>query len=153
MTHLRYRRLVSVSALYDLVVTLPFATPFTARATLDLVATLHARLGLPGEAPPAFATTHVFFATLFGTVVVLWSIFRLRHPRPEVGLFDGIGRVVFVAWMAWALASGASRLLFAFVVPEACFGAAQLIGYATLMASAVSSERRAMPASSVHAHR
>lgn len=151
--HDKYRRLVLVSALYDLVVTLPFATPFTARATLAIVARAHSALGFRGDPPPAFATTHVFFVALFGTVVVLWSLFRLRHPRPEVGLFDGIGRGVFALWMTWALANGASRMLLGFLVPETLFGVAQLVGYARLTAAGPTSSDRPIAASSAHAHR
>jgi hypothetical protein len=149
----RYRRLVLVSALYDLIVTLPFATPFTSKQTLAIVARLHSARGFSGDPPPAFATTHVFFVTLFGTTVVLWSLFRLRHPRPEVGLFDGIGRAVFAMWMTWALANGASRMLLGFLVPESIFGALQLVGYAALTTSASTSVGRALPPSSAHAHR
>ena len=128
----RYLRIVWISALYDLVVTATFATPWTARALLDWMARLHETLGLRGAPPPSFGGLHLFFVSLFGTVVVMWSLLRLLRPRPEHGLVDGLGRAAFSAWQILALASGQSRLIMVFLVPEIAFGIVQLAGYARL---------------------
>ena len=47
-------RVVLASALYDLFVTLPFATPWTAGWLLDHLRQLHVQFGLPGAVPPDF---------------------------------------------------------------------------------------------------
>lgn len=130
MTHTRYLRLVWLSALYDLVVTAGFATPWSARFTIGNLTRVHAALGVSGAAPPAFDPLHLFFVSLFGTVVVMWALLRLVRLRPEHGLVDGLGRVTFSAWMLFALASGQTRLLLVFLVPEMAFGIAQLTGWA-----------------------
>lgn len=130
MTHTRYLRLVWLSALYDLLVTAGFATPWTARLAITNISRLHAALAVGGAAPPAFDSLHLFFVSLFGTVVVMWSLLRLVRTRVEHGLVDGLGRVAFSTWMLLALTSGETRLLVLFLVPEMAFGIAQLAGWA-----------------------
>jgi hypothetical protein len=53
-----------------------------------------------------------------GSLVVLWSIVRLRAPALAYGVTDTIARAVFSLWMAWALVAGASLLLGGFLVAE-----------------------------------
>lgn len=144
MNRKRYGRIVAAGAYYDLALTLPFATPFGAAWTLRQLAALHARLAVGGAPPPPFAPGHVLFVAFFGTVVVLWSVVRIRFRRAEDGAADAIGRLAFASWMAWALSAGVSRLVAVPLVLELAWGAAQGIGYWRL--------RRA-EASSAHAHR
>ncbi|HEX8606956.1 MAG TPA: hypothetical protein VF774_30235 [Pseudoduganella sp.] len=118
-----YSRLVRASGLYDLLVTAPFATPWT-------FALLHAHLSavntqLGGAPLPAFAPLHVLFACLMGTVVVLWSILRISDPQLRYGRYDGTGRFAFGLWMAWTLAQTGMPMLWLFIVPELAWGIAQ----------------------------
>ncbi|MEV4561548.1 hypothetical protein AB0K51_31835 [Kitasatospora sp. NPDC049285] len=120
----RYARLVRASAWYDLLVTAPFATPWTyalAHRALDGTSTA---LGL-GQLPPQEPML-TLFANLMGSVVVVWALLRLRRPQPVHGLYDGAARVLFACWQLWALAHGATGLLWGFLVVETAFGAAQL---------------------------
>jgi hypothetical protein len=125
----RYRRIILAGAVYDLAVTLPFATPWSAAITLHALASLHAALGVHGAAPPEFAPDHLLFVAFFGTVVALWSLVRIVARRPADGLADTIGRVFFAAWMGWALAVGATRIVAVMLVFELAWGAAQGAGY------------------------
>jgi hypothetical protein len=43
------------------------------------------------------------------------------------GLLDGIARTLFSAWMAYALAHGASRILWLFLTVEVAWGIVQLV--------------------------
>ncbi|MEU0481577.1 hypothetical protein ABZ260_20605 [Streptosporangium sp. NPDC006013] len=43
------------------------------------------------------------------------------------GLLDGAARTLFAAWQAYALANGAMRLLWLFLVTEVAFGVLQLV--------------------------
>jgi hypothetical protein len=61
-----------------------------------------------------------------GSVVVVWAVLRIVRPLPEHGLFDGVARTLFAAWQAYALAHGASRLLWLFLAVEVAFGVLQL---------------------------
>ncbi|MFJ5232899.1 hypothetical protein ACIQBJ_23750 [Kitasatospora sp. NPDC088391] len=120
----RYARLVRASAWYDLLVTAPFATPWTyalAHRALDALGGALGTGGLPPQQP-----TLTLFANLMGSLVVVWSVLRLRRPSPAHGLYDGAARVLFACWQAYALALGATGLLWGFLVVEAAFGAAQL---------------------------
>ena len=69
----RYRQLVRTSAIYDLVATAAFATPWT----FQLV---HQTLGLISPLPD-FKPLHGFFANLLGSIVVVWSILRISGIR------------------------------------------------------------------------
>ncbi|WEF33730.1 hypothetical protein [Pseudoduganella chitinolytica] len=123
MEQATYRRIVRASAFYDLVVTAPFATPWTfvlAHGSLDAVNT-----ALGGAPLPPFAPLHVLFACLMGSVVLGWALLRMADPQPRFGRMDGVGRFVFTAWMAWALAVSDTPLLWLFIVPEALWGVVQ----------------------------
>jgi hypothetical protein len=111
-------RIVFASALYDLLVTLPFATPWSAAWTLTQLRALHAKLGLGGTALPALEPTALMFVSFFGTVVTLWAVVRLRSPSLHHGRVDTVGRAAFSAWMAWALLQGASHFLLGMLALE-----------------------------------
>jgi hypothetical protein len=101
-------------ALYDLVASAAFLTPWTAVLMLDLIG-----------APRADAMS-LLFATLFGTVVVMWSIARWRRPEPLLIGIDTVGRALFSLWFVWALWHGQTPALAVFLVLELFWGAAQL---------------------------
>ncbi len=119
------RRVVFLSALYDLLVTFPFATPWTARFADGLLGSLHHDLALPGAAPSLADPMALLFANLMGSIVVVWSVLRLRTPTARLGLADSAGRALFSAWMLFALAHGASWVLVPFVVFEVAWGLVQ----------------------------
>ncbi|GGU48435.1 hypothetical protein GCM10010178_46480 [Lentzea flava] len=101
-------------ALYDLVASIAFVTPWTAAGMLTL-------FGTTTEDPMT-----LLFATLFGTVVVMWSVARWRRPEPLLIGIDTVGRGLFSLWFAWALWHGQTPVLALFLVLELFWGAAQL---------------------------
>ena len=118
-----FRRVVRASAVYDLVVTAPFATPWTfalAYAQLDAV-----NQALGGAALPAFAPLHVLFACLLGSVVLIWSVLRISDPQQRFGRYDGVARFLFTIWMLWALRATGQPLLWLFILPELLWGVIQ----------------------------
>ena len=60
-------------------------------------------------------------------VVVVWALLRLFRTLPLHGLYDGIARVLFASWQAYALAHGAPKILVVFLVVEVSFGGVQLL--------------------------
>ena len=112
------RRIVRGCALYDLVVTLPFATPWTAEAVLGVLGQVHQALGLRGEAMPLFTPMHLFFVTLFGVLAVTWAVARIVQPGAFLGTVDTVARVPVSLWMLLALAHGATQVLVGFLVME-----------------------------------
>ncbi|MFO0643917.1 MAG: hypothetical protein U0183_32125 [Polyangiaceae bacterium] len=123
----RARAVLRAGALYDLVVTLPFATPITAALVLSGFRMAHDALGLGGSSLPSFGPTHLLFVSFFGTVVSFWSYLRLRSHARRLHALDTVGRFVFSAWQLWALAKGASPLLVPFLVVELGFGVTQAL--------------------------
>lgn len=118
-----YRHIVFGSALYDLVLTAPFATPWTFALARAQLSAINAWLG--GAPLPAFEPFHALFACLLGSVVLVWSALRLTDPQRRFGRYDGVARALFSTWMGWALWMTGAPLLWLFVVPEACWGVAQ----------------------------
>lgn len=118
-----YRRIVRASAIYDLLVTAPFATPWTFALAYGHLQALNTALG--GAPLPAFAPLHVLFACLMGSLVLVWAVLRIRDPQPRFGRYDGAARFLFATWMAWALALSNTPLLWLFLVPEALWGIVQ----------------------------
>jgi hypothetical protein len=125
MTEKLVRRVVFASALYDLIVTWPFATPWTARWAMGPLADLHSSLGLAGVPSALGDPMTLLFANLMGSIVVVWSIVRLLTPTVRLGVADTAGRALFSAWMAFAIAHGASPLLAGFLALELAWGLVQ----------------------------
>lgn len=125
----RYRKIVRASALYDWIVTAPFAFPMIVGLHISLLTRLHQFLGLTGNIP-AFEPLHLFFINLMGSIVIVWSTLRILRPDPLLGLYDGFARVLFSAWMYYYLTVwGVTGLLWFLVVPESLWGVVQLYGY------------------------
>jgi hypothetical protein len=110
-------RVVKWSAAYDLLVTAPFATPWTAHAVFGLLAKLHVALGLAGP-PPQLDNLGLMFVNLMGSLVVVWSLLRFRAATHALGAADTVARLLFATWMMYALAHGASAVIVPFVIFE-----------------------------------
>ncbi|MCZ4121032.1 hypothetical protein [Streptomyces sp. H39-S7] len=119
-----YLRVVRASAWYDLVVTAGFATPWTYALMHDALSSLGDALGT-GRLPE-LDPIQTLYANLMGSVVVVWAVLRILRPLPVHGLLDGVARTLFAAWQAYALAHGAPRFLWLFLVMEVAFGMVQL---------------------------
>lgn len=124
LTKPTYLRILRASAIYDLVVTAPFATPWTFGVLADLLRQTHERLGLAGILPVP-DPMHVLFANLMGSVVVIWSIVRLHLGLPVLGRYDAAARVLFSAWMLYALTGGFSVVIVPILIVEISFGIGQ----------------------------
>lgn len=118
-----YLNLVRASAWYDLLLTAPFATPWTFALAHGRLSAINQWLG--GAALPAFTPFHVLFACLMGSVVLVWSVLRLRMTALPLGRYDGAARFLFASWMGWALAATGAPLLWLFMLPEFAWGVAQ----------------------------
>ncbi|MRV76515.1 hypothetical protein GJ700_32870 [Duganella sp. FT92W] len=123
--HLTFRRIVRASAIYDLVVTMPFATPWTFAAAHALLSEINARLG--GAPLPAFEPFHILMACLMGSVVMVWSVLRIRDPQPLYGRYDAVARLLFATWMGWTWLQTGAPLLWLFLVPEAAWCVVQAL--------------------------
>ena len=119
-----YLRIVRASALYDLIVTAPFATPWTFVWLATAFAGLDATLGLPGsiEIPQGLS---LLMGNLMGSVVVVWSVARFRLGLPILGRYDAAARFLFAAWQAYALAGGMSWIILPILFAEIGFGVMQ----------------------------
>ncbi|MDX3662516.1 hypothetical protein PV646_34900 [Streptomyces sp. ID05-26A] len=100
-------------ALYDFVASVAFVTPWTGALAMDLLGTPH-------------TTATRMFATLFGTVVVMWSIVRWLRPERLLITADTLGRALFSCWFAWALWQGETPAIAVFLALELFWGVAQL---------------------------
>jgi len=118
-----FRKIVLGSALYDLIVTAPFATPWSFAFAHSQLGAVNRALG--GAELPAFTPFHVLFACLLGSVVLVWSVLRLSDPQRRYGRFDGVARLLFGTWMIWTLNATGAPLLWLFIVPELAWGVAQ----------------------------
>ena len=125
-TSTQYRQLVRGSAWYDLIVTAAFVTPWSFAVLHGLLTALSQSLDLPGELPP-FEPVHRLMANLFGSVVCMWAVLRIRDPQQIYGRYDAVTRFLFAAWLAYALAHGASSLVVGFLVLEVAWGIAQAL--------------------------
>lgn len=132
----RVRRVVFWGAVYDLVVSVPFASPFTAGATINLLSTLDETLGLSGEALTSPPPVVLLFASFFGTVVTLWSGLRVYRPTALHGAVDSVGRLFFSSWMIWSLLAGGTTMIVPFLLFEIGWLLAQTAALLSLSLSA-----------------
>lgn len=128
MTTNHYQRMVRSSAVYDLVMTAAFAVPGLASFKIGLLHALHNSLNLSGSFP-TFDTMHLFFVHLLGSIVIVWSVLRIIHPKALFGFYDSIARFAFSVMMIWALIQGGTELILFFLIPEFIWGVYQLLGY------------------------
>lgn len=112
----QFRRVVWASAAYDLLVTAPFATPWTFALAFGHLGLVNQALG--GQSLPPFEPVHMLFALLMGSVVMVWSVLRLRGPTTQFGRYDAAARALFSLWMAWAWTQTGAPMLWLFLVPE-----------------------------------
>jgi hypothetical protein len=119
----RFRQIVRASAVYDIVLTAPFATPWSFALIYQQLSSTNQQLG--GLPLPAFHPFHILIACLFGSIVLVWSALRLVQPEQRLGRFDGAARMLFSLWMAWALHETGAPLLWLFLVPEFSWGVVQ----------------------------
>jgi len=119
----QFRRVVRASAAYDLAVTAPFATPWTFAIAFGHLGAINQALG--GQPLPAFGPMHMLFALLMGSVVMVWSVLRLRGPTLQFGRYDAAARMLFSLWMAWAWMQTGQPMLLLFLLPEASWGVVQ----------------------------
>lgn len=131
--------IVRASAIYDLVVTAGFTTPWTAAAIGGAFAALSQAFSLEGPAPVLDGTA-MLFANLLGSLVMVWSVWRLMHASHRVGRYDAVARALFALWQLYAVAHGASFLILVFTVFEIAFGVAQLLPADRLSNPSASSE-------------
>ncbi|WP_432524410.1 hypothetical protein [Kineococcus sp. SYSU DK006] len=118
------RRTVRASAGYDLLTTAGFALPFTAPALFAALGALLDAAGLPGSAPSPEVFT-VLFANFTGSVVTVWSLYRLLRPSRAAGAADVAARGLFSLAMIAALSRGASPVLAIVLVLEIAWGFVQ----------------------------
>lgn len=129
LSETRYLRVMRASAWYDLVVTAAFATPWSFAIVMALMGWADAALALPGSVPELNPMT-VLLANLMGSVVIVWSVLRIRLGLAVFGRYDAVARVLFAAWQINALVNGASWLIMGFLAAEVLFAVLQLLPYA-----------------------
>jgi hypothetical protein len=115
-------------AIYDVAVTAPFATPWTAALMLSALAWMHEVLNLPGDAPPDFEAAHMVYVVLFGIVTTMWGVVRVLWPVPLLIAADTVGRAAFSLTFIWALLNGFSFVVVGFLVLELTWLVAQGLG-------------------------
>lgn len=106
-----------------MLITAPFATPWSFSLLYIQLSGINQQLG--GLALPVFEPFHVLIACLLGSIVLVWSALRISDPQQRFGRFDGIARLLFSLWMAWALALTGAPLLWLSLLPEAAWGVVQ----------------------------
>ena len=118
-----FRRLVRASAIYDVLMTGAFVTPWTLPLLREQLSDINIKLG--GAPLPAFAPFHLLIGCLLGSVVLVCSLRCIVDPQPRFGRYDAAARYLFSLWMGWALLVTGEPVLWLFIVPELAWGVAQ----------------------------
>lgn len=127
-------RIIRLSAGYDLLLTAAFPLPFTAPLAFDGLRLLQTTLGTTGQLPDPGDLVALLFANMMGSLVVVWSVFRLLRPTLLAGAGDATARFLFALAMASCLLSGGTTILWGLLILE--------LGWGLLQAWVVQRERR-----------
>lgn len=106
-------------AWFDLAVTLPFALPLIAEALIVLIYMADGWLGF--GTPALYFEAGPFgmmFVHIMGVLGVVWALARLRTPSAELARIDAVVRLAVAALIIYAIASGATPVLWLFVATE-----------------------------------
>ena len=98
-----FRKIVLGSAIYDLLVTAPFTTPWSFAYANTWLNDINRWLG--GVAQPPFAPFHVLFASLAWQCGDRVVITTLSDPHQRFSRFESLARLLFSSWMSWAFAN------------------------------------------------
>ena len=118
-----FRRVVRASAIYDVLMTGAFATPWSLLLLREQLSAINVQLG--GSPLPEFAPFHLLIGCLLGSVVLVWSALRMADPQVRFGRHDAAARYLFALWMGWALLVTGEPVLWLFIVPELVWGVLQ----------------------------
>lgn len=121
------RAIIRGFAWLDLAVTLPFAIPFVAEATIAFIYRIDAAMGF-ATPPGAFGPAQMMFVHIMGVLGVVWALARLQSPGETLARLDGLGRVMVAALILHAINWGASPILGLFIATELAGSIAQLVG-------------------------
>lgn len=125
----KYDKLIKISAWHDIILTAPFTFPFITQFSLGVLTSIHDLLNLPGYFPP-FYGLHILFVNLMVVFIFLWAVVRLRHAEPFFGLYDAIGRSLFMMWMLYHLFfSNATGILWFFIASEFVWAKVNFYGF------------------------
>lgn len=104
------RRIIFWGAAYDVLVTVAFATPWTAKPLLRFLSDLHVQLGLAGAALSTVDPVSMIFINFSGTLVLMWGGLRLFRPTLIYGTIDSVGRLAVALWIFLAVQAGATTI-------------------------------------------
>jgi len=129
MKKLSYSTLLRMSAIYDIVIIIPFILPAWAIWHIGNFSYIHETLSLSGTVPE-FDYFHLLFVSLLATLVLTWSTLRVCYPMVILGLYDGVARLIFAVWMVIYITNfNVSGVIWFYFVPEVIWGILQLFGY------------------------
>lgn len=126
LSNYNYLKLVKLSAWYDLVIILPFCTPWTLDYLYLFLQQQHHYWQFQGQLHNLNAS-HYLFANLLGAVVLVWALARIVQAQILLGRLDALARVLFSIWQIYAWLHGVSSLILVFTVFEIGFGLAQAL--------------------------
>jgi len=112
MNQSRYKTIIRVGAVYDILATLPFAVPLFSAWAFQAFAKVDAWLGL-GTAFTELDATSLFFINLGALAYVAWGVARLNEPSVANGRLDAILRLLVIGLQMFALSRGATPILWA----------------------------------------
>jgi hypothetical protein len=99
------RRILAAGAIYDLVVVAPLASPWTAPFHLEVLNFFN-RLGGFSGSMPDFLPIDLLFINLFGIIVLVWAVARLKWPGRPLVLGDLAVRLSVSAVLGWYTMQG-----------------------------------------------
>ncbi|PHS20153.1 MAG: hypothetical protein COA86_02360 [Kangiella sp.] len=124
-----YSKIVRYSAIYDVVMTFPYAFPILVAWNIGMISELHTQYSFSGSIPE-FSPLHLFFVNLMGSLVLVWSAIRIYKPEAILGLYDSFARFLFSFNMLYyLLAYDVTTILWLMFIPELIWGLIQFFGY------------------------
>jgi hypothetical protein len=120
-----YERMFRGYCIYDILALGPLVLPVVNVEHLATLSTVSIALG--GTPWPEFPALAMMFVQMLGILGVAWSVWRWRAMSFEIGRFEGVLRLIFVAAMLLAYARTAQPFLLVFAVIDVVGGVLHLL--------------------------
>jgi hypothetical protein len=120
-------KLNKFSAVFDIVLLLPFLVPGLNTYTINYLIYIHNYLGLGGEFAP-FDSVNLIFVSLLSAVSIMWGIVRFLKPTRFNLIADTVVRSLIAGLISsFVLFLDASQLFTVFILTELSMVTVQLI--------------------------
>lgn len=123
---MNYQKIIKAGGVYDCVLLLPFALPFSLPIVFESLNSLSQAINLTGS-PLSLSVTSSLFVNIMAIVSISFGLIRFLEPSKRIGLFDSYTRLTIALTMLYHLIIlKISFIILIFVISEIIWAILQI---------------------------